>query len=438
MKLRNLLFGAMVAVAFTACSDKGEIPEPEVEGTMLGVQTEKLSTRADDTVASLTAYVFNADTELLEAVESEDGATIIPPFEVTEGDKKVIVLANAAPTTALTIGTSDLDDLLEATKLLNTENPDALSMNSRVYEISCYKNVVNYLGWVRGEEPAGGVNVTPAGDYAGKVKLFRNVAKITLAKITLGNNMGPSGSGLNPKYANPVLEIDSVFVLAASGTTLLAGGEGEWTPSLQSGVNFYNGVTDAVYQAYDGDKYIKATPYAQFTNMYANYTYTMDTDDTTTDKLAVVEPGTSFYVYENDAAVSYKVGDQTIAGNLKAPTLLVISGTLTFSDIDEDNNEQRVSVKRYWPVPVGALPYGITNPGEFSYTNEFLTGGDRADEARGDGNYIGIKRNLHYMVGLTINSLGYSTPYGGGDETELSVQVMVVPWGQVNFNFEVE
>ncbi|MDH6313359.1 hypothetical protein M2137_002149 [Parabacteroides sp. PFB2-10] len=443
MKLRNVLFGMMVAVAFTACSDKGEdIPAIE-EGTMLSLKTEKLNTRADGDVNTLTAYVFGTG-DILEAIGSVQNSTVIPPFAVTEGQKKVIVLANGAPAFAIAEGVTPLSTFMGATKQLHTEGVSGLSMNSRVYTIQITKNVINYLGYdAASPAPADGIDITPTtGDFTGEIKMFRNVAKIVLGEIDLGAKLADTEeTGNTPYYSNPTLTIKDVFVLGAQGTTMLAGGTGEWTsalPVLPALKTFYHGLDDDAYAAYATDKYIKP---AASTNLpildgtLSTQMVSVNGAQVTVDVSKVEGANATFYVYENDA--------DTLSTNTIPHTLLVIAGDLEYDMLVDDGSGepkvQRTKISnRYWPVPVGAIPYSIKANADFNYANEFLAGGDRELEARADNKYIGIKRNLQYNVKATINSTGYSTPYGGGDKTMLGVQVRVVAWGEVDFDFTIE
>lgn len=431
MKLRSLLFGMMAAVAFTACSDKGEdIPVVEEAKTMLGVKTENLSTRADDAINTLTVYVFNAETGVLEATGDDNSktTTIVEPFEVTEGRKKVIVLANA------TSNATTLANFLLDTKLLATEGVENLSMNSRVYNVSITKNVINYLGYAENVAmPTNGINITPTeGDYTNEIKMFRNTAKIVLGGIKLGSKLldTEEEGEVTEKayYSNPKLTITGVYILGAQGTTLLAGGEGEWTPALPVAKTFYH-ATDAAYATYATDKYIKPELSTELPALVGSYTTIMESTD---GKQVEVEPGTTFYVYENEA--------DTFSTNTIPHTLLVIAGDIEYDMVVDGQDEpKRITLEnRFWSVPVGAVPYTIKESKDYSYIGEFAQGQDRATEIYGDGSkYIGIKRNLQYNVVATINSVGYTTPYGGGDKTMLGVQVRVVPWGEVDFDFEI-
>lgn len=457
MNLKNLMYATMVACAFASCSkdDVPEIPTPGTDGDVtlslkvaapLSTATAPLSTvagalstksigsvtegDADTKITSLTTYVFDVQTKTLEAVgTTKVSDTEVQTTGIKAGTKKVIVLANVTPEKAVP-GTTTYDDFIgQSLENLENEKNGNLSMNSQVFDVVLKAGVINYLGYT--DVPAGGnkvLNTANAAVSETPVKLFRNVAKVVLKKITYS----PKN---NDRYPNAALEIENVYILNGRSTTNIVGAAGApWGTTMATTSAYENGMSATDYEAWVA-KFLATNKPALFSYLTGNYAEAafasyVGAPNVTLDKQNLFIPKNDqgapttvdqFYVYENTLA---KVNTAAVNAN----TLLVVKGKFKY-----DGNPNPES--RYYTVAVGYDSVVSTDipadSGMSDATYQDLSG--RAD-------LKGVIRNMQYNIELTVSGPGYTTPVGPTpeDDTFLQVKVVVVPFGVVEQDVEIE
>lgn len=427
MKLRNLMYATMIACAFASCSkdeDGVDVPVVGAGDAELVVQVKtpaltKADVPADQKITNLSVLVFD-EKGTLEAKATDvagstnDPKTSVKASKITAGAKKVLVLANVKTKVDTYTTTTTLTNVLADNQDFSVSEVDGtLSMNSGLYSVDLKAGATNYLGYIAGQESTTAHYLTEAvGGTTDPVKLYRNVAKINLSKVTL--------TASTEKYKNAKLTISDVFILHANKNTMLVGKDGAaWGATVPAAYNFLNGASNTDYAKWvtymSGklavQKYLNGSNYAEATGLpysFNDLNQVLEignvTEWTPTDK--------SFYAYEN-ASADY--------------TLLVVKAKLEYGTITGG-----VAEYRYYSVAIGKDGIaGITSQGIYSKPTGF--DGERAD-------LFGTVRNLQYNVDLKIAGPGYTTPFGpkAEDDTFLDVKVDVVAFGQVNQDHEIE
>ena len=431
----------MIACAFASCSndddpidnggDKGNTDATLSVKYEAPIITKSGNTTGEDnTIASLNVYVFNGTGEnaTLEATGTLTAGTDSESknIAVKAGDKSVVVVANATPSNITTLGS-----LYNATKEFgDTEKNGTISMNSRTYVVSVIAGETNYLGYKK-TEAAGGNYLVPTeatgGDLnEGAVKLYRNVAKINLEKITVNT------SGATNKYSNAKFYPTDVFVLHANKMTKIVGGAAPWASTEFTGegqawlggpsnddYTEWKGIVDEWLKKDEGNKVKKnyVNPYAGGFDAWTKSISVKFPQNGIGEKSTWPEQTTGqqevtsvdyFYAYENT--------------NANLNTLLVVKGKFVYGeDVDASKFPER-----YYSVSVGhdGMGAAVTPP----------TGGSARSEESG------VLRNLQYNIALTIQGPGWETPFGpdGGENTALDVKVQVVDFSYVSQNVTIE
>ena len=220
MKVRNLLFGTMIACAFVACSNDDDPisggGENNGDGkTYVEVNAKSAITKAaaDEAITSLTLIVAD-NSGKIEAIAdnaSEKGnGSLSRKASVTPGQKKVIMLANV--TVAESYIGKNLSAVAALTNDITSETDGNLSMNSVVYDIIVKANATTYLGY-SGTTSASEVYLTDAPNDG--VKLYRNVAKVVLNTIKVTEELGAG----NSQYPNGKWDVKSVYIADANNKT---------------------------------------------------------------------------------------------------------------------------------------------------------------------------------------------------------------------------
>ena len=426
MKLRNLMYATMIACAFASCSND-DVPTPDngnpdaEGGTSLTVKFDKAAdTKASGDITSLSMLVFNADGKL-EVVGTkattpavEEGSDAVAHAELTAGVKEVALIANyIVPTTGeqSLIGKTKAEVFAALNKTFDSELEveGTLTMNSKIYTgVVVAAEKKNVFGFATA--PAGYVNVEGLTDTDLKspVKLYRNVAKVVLNKIS--TKMAENSN--KPRYSDPQLVLKEIYILQGHKKTNLMGEN--WGQYATTNVD------DEWYSAYaHTDEWTeKDDLYTLVENPIVpentpSWIKTTITGTVTT--LNAYETANSFYVYENT--------------DLDNRTLLVVKGDFSYKINDTD---RKTESDRYYTIALGENFQ--VSAGESNVASELLA--LRGVTGNG-GKYNGLYRNLQYDLTLTVTGPGYQTPGGGGDPTTLDVQCVVVPFGQVNQDVEI-
>lgn len=426
MKLRNLMYATMIACAFASCSND-DVPTPDngnpdaEGGTSLTVKFDKAAdTKASGDITSLSMLVFNADGKL-EVVGTkattpavEEGSDAVAHAELTAGVKEVALIANyIVPTTGeqSLIGKTKAEVFAALNKTFDSELEveGTLTMNSKIYTgVVVAAEKKNVFGFATA--PAGYVDVEGLTDTDLKspVKLYRNVAKVVLNKIS--TKMAENSN--KPRYSDPQLVLKEIFILQGHKKTNLMGEN--WGQYATTNVD------DEWYSAYahtdewtEKDDLYTLVENPTVPENTPSWIKTTITGTVTT--LNAYETANSFYVYENT--------------DLDNRTLLVVKGDFSYKINDTD---RKTEIDRYYTIALGENFQ--VSAGESNVASELLA--LRGVTGNG-GKYNGLYRNLQYDLTLTVTGPGYQTPGGGGDPTTLDVQCVVVPFGQVNQDVEI-
>ncbi|WP_462362413.1 fimbrial protein [Parabacteroides johnsonii] len=423
MKLRNLMYATMIACAFASCSND-DVPTPDngnpdaQGGTSLTVKFDKAAdTKAAGDITSLSMLVFDADGKL-EVVGTkattpavEEGSDAVAHAVLTAGVKEVALIANYTVSADLKGKTkTEVFAVLNKTFDSELEADAALTMNSKIYTgVVVAAEKKNVFGFATA--PSGYVNVEglTGTDLTSPVKLYRNVAKVVLNKISARVTTNQD----KPKYSDPQLELKEIFILQGHKKTNLMGEN--WGQYATTNVD------DEWYSAYaHTDEW---TEKDDLYTLVENPTVPEDTPSWikttitgTVTTLNAYETANSFYVYENT--------------DLDNRTLLVVKGDFSYKISDTG---RKTESNRYYTIALGKDFDVATSDGNVA--SELLT--LRGVTAGDNGKYNGLYRNLQYNLTLTVTGPGYQTPGGGGDPTTLDVQCVVVPFGQVNQDVEI-
>lgn len=449
MKLRNLLFGTMIACAFASCSD-GDDPINNIDGetpvgkneavlvvNMAGVQSKANIATTNENAINLNTtkvVVFNGtgNAAVVEAVgKVNQSANKTEKIALTPGNKMVLVLANYKDAVAVGTTYADLKD--KTIDFANYEGVGGyLTMNSQLYTVSLAAGKVNYLGYaVPGTVPAteNYLNNT-SGD---PVYLYHNVAKVILNSIAVNTKAGVAAT----QYPNPKLDVKEVFILHAHKNSKLFT-ENAWGETNVTD-DYLNAYSDTDYAAwvtkmqgytpiysYLTGKYAKGGYDSEtFTGISLGYNSNINVEENTIGQGAALaawdtDNNKSFYTYENTdiAAEGYY-------------TLLVVKGDFSYDGYENEKAVRKTDLDRYYSVAVGVTGYdkkGYAIPGNVVGLDASLRTPNFNDA------YKGVIRNLQYRIGMTITGPGYTTPFGpdGGTDTFLAVNVQVVEFGAVD------
>lgn len=426
MKLRNLMYATMIACAFASCSND-DVPTPDngnpdaEGGTSLTVKFDKAAdTKASGDITSLSMLVFNADGKL-EVVGTkattpavEEGSDAVAHAELTAGVKEVALIANyIVPTTGeqSLIGKTKAEVFAVLNKTFDSELEveGTLTMNSKIYTgvvvAAEKKNVFGFATAPAGYVNVGGLTDT---DLKSPVKLYRNVAKVVLNKISTK----VAENSNKPRYSDPQLVLKEIFILQGHKKTNLMG--------ENCGQYATTNVDDEWYSAYahtdewtEKDDLYTLVENPTVPENTPSWIKTTITGTVTT--LNAYETANSFYVYENT--------------DLDNRTLLVVKGDFSYKISDTG---RKTESDRYYTIALGENFQ--VSAGESNVASELLA---LRGVTGNDGKYNGLYRNLQYDLTLTVTGPGYQTPGGGGDPTTLDVQCVVVPFGQVNQDVEI-
>lgn len=420
MKLRNLLFGTMIACAFVACSneddpiiDNGNGGGNEAaEATFSLKVAEPVATKANDAldakISSLTVYVYNGQNlEISGNATDESGVLEVKGIKVSGGQKSIVVVANAEVPGK---DAATLTGLYAAEKDYSNEVDGSLSMNSKTYLVNIQPGVTNYLGYAKPVD-----DNTNAYLDQNPVKLYRNVAKVNLASIQVNTEDAQN------VYPNAKLNVTNIYVLHAAAKTKIVGGASAWNSTevkgnwlIGSSVNDYAKWVGTIeeWMAKDkkNNKPLKKYLNDNYTNDDLLKATNLEAVASLVDKASAVKDVCNFYTFEN----------LNPNGSENVHTLLVVEGTFSYGG--GETNE--VSSTRYYTVSVGH--------DKVDGENGKLDGLIRED--------VGVLRNLQYNISLTVKGPGYTTPFGpkADEDTFLDVKVQVVDFGYVNQNTEIE
>lgn len=440
MKLRNLLFGTMIACAFVACSndddpvDNGNGNSNATGKTEFQFNASSAITKADQSV--FTVYVINAAGSIVGKGPANE------PFEVgvdAEGNMEVVALRN----TPADFNPTKKSDLLATVNFSSTEtNEETLLQSTAFYSVNIMRGKTNKLGYTKPATPAATDNYidgkTVTIDGATAIPAYRNVVKLSLGAVRMLNNFITVDGKVTDKvrYANPKFVPSRVFVLNARRTAFYAVDSKNIWPVIANETNgqYLNGVEYSEYKSWVEKIPNGVTPY--ITNISeSNYfvapegvKYNYQLSDFS-DHTQAATVGNLWYMGK-----TIYVNENTKTNN---PTLLVINGTFSYDAADGNGGSKRVEeANRYYTIKLGE---------EFTASIGQSTGKDLFNYAQfGLANLNDIqgqlRRNIQYTINLSIKGPGSDNPlYNGGDEkTYLDVDVKLVPYSYVTQNTEID
>ena len=447
MKLRNLLFGTMIACAFAACSNEDDpIVGPdqpqtgEVETTLAfaikGADTKTKAgtqTAAEEKVNNLRVILYTADGNYV--ASSTTGATkdnVDDNREVQMTAKlpagvtsyKVLAVANLSTSFADNVGTSLAAMEQGAPFGTGAAIADAgLPMSSGVsaaFTVTLGK--ANYYGYTTDDivDYDATKDVIVASE---PLPLIRNVARVDLKKVTLDLNASTKEPGYTAISAQ--LQLQEAFILHAR--TKAAAADLSTTPSWWNLTAGTWGTIAAQYTAsttelLSGRNVFESTP-STFENVVGTaddgYKTVLSQTITQNSTVAVSQEleGISFYILENDKTSASReivvTGDDAVTNHShQYATELVIKGKYKVTSATNTSGTYKYPEEvRYWPIKIGID--GISGSGAGTGTGS-------------------VHRNYIYEITeATIAGPGYKDPTKKEDDPiQLFVKTKVTDWGR--------
>lgn len=417
MKLQNLLYATMVACAFSACSndDDPSIPDPALEmdatltalyNTVGDAGSSLKSTKTNDdaqfnTINRIAIAVFNRGamgnvmtTGALIAYKDLDNPTgnTTPSISAKSGDVSVLVIAN--PVANMFDGLGTLDAFLE--KIDDRAiNSSELLMSSRVYDVTLAKgdNIMSS----NSNDATGDTKLVASSET---VKLYRNVARVEVPKITVNPR---DGFGKNK---GATFTLKSIFI-ANVRTSVRVGGQSGSVADILSAKTAWcvvantDGNLSGIADPAPASPYLKDLSAANINVVYTN---------TPVEKSLTDANGVQIFVYDNasNAQIAATKDDN------KA-TLLVIKGNYKYKT---ETGSEITSTDAYWTVPIN---------------NETATSADKDFKP-----HYGVLRNVKYIINPTITGPGSGTVTPESTGANLSAKVEVMNWGEVELNPDID
>lgn len=421
MKLRNLLFGTMIACAFAACSNEDDpIPNvdpttPETGDTELIVNTNGASTKAGSDISDVKILVFNgwSDAATLETIGTayNTSNSTENSIKVKTGNKRILVLANVDGSVEISEGES-FSSVIAKDLTYTAAEASKLSMNSKYYDVTISSGK-NYLGYTTTQEGTMLTSDEP-------VYLYHNVAKVKMGTIKISEDV-------KTQYTDAEFTAKEVFILHAPKSSKLAGANGaQWGSTVKAGDKFVNGYASTDYAGWVA-KMASLEKIFKFDADQCEADAVTSLKKTLAGKVAKVSTAGAIAV---TATVNeeFNVYENLNTGDEEMLTLLVVKGDFKYK-IGTGDGDYKTETGRYFPIAVGvtgfsdgySLPTGIDG-----ISSEIRT------PNKGTDKYIGVIRNLQYNVNMTLNGVGYDTPFGPKDNNMLFTNVEVVAFGEVS------
>ena len=454
MKLRNLLFGTMIACAFSACSNEDDpivgpdqpqtgennatltISVKNVARNLTKAVAEGTQTENEAKITDLTVALYDAETGALVA-SSSDIAT-----EDATADNDEVQFAGLTEKAKLrAIAFANMGEIsLTGTTINNFVSPvytmptagfseDYLPMSSGLSDPFTLQAGKNYYGYNKTQEE--GVNIL----VAEPLYLIRNVARIDFKGLSL--DMAKATKDVYVEGTATIVP-ECVFIMhgrTKSNAADMGDGDSWWSTAS----NTVWGNVSATYAAnatdyasgYRGDF---VNDDAMFTNMSGSiiegYKASLPTEALIQDiasegaASASITTAPKFYVFENPQVKAAR--EMNGADNFKSEELateIVVKGTYKLENakkVGSDAVYNYAEKTAYWPIKIAV-------------TNEMAAG--TADYLN-DGK---IHRNIIYSIDATLAGRGYDDPtVPPTDFVELFVKTKVLDWGNANQSSVVE
>ena len=454
MKLRNLLFGTMIACTFAACSNEDDpivgpdqpqtgennatltISVKNVARNLTKAAAEGTQTENEAKITDLTVALYDAETGALVA-SSSDIAT-----EDATADNDEVQFAGLTEKAKLrAIAFANMGEIsLTGTTINNFVSPvytmptagfseDYLPMSSGLSDPFILQAGKNYYGYNKTQEE--GVNIL----VAKPLYLIRNVARIDFKGLSL--DMAKATKNVYVEGTATIVP-ECVFIMhgrTKSNAADMSDGNSWWSTAS----NTVWGNVSATYAAnatnyasgYRGD-FVEDD--AMFENMSGSiikgYKAGLPTEALVQDiasegaASASITTAPKFYVFENPQVKAAR--EMNGADNFKSEELateIVVKGTYKLENakkLGSDAVYNYAEKTAYWPIKIAV-------------TNEMAAG--TADYLN-DGK---IHRNIIYSIDATLAGRGYDDPtVPPTDFVELFVKTKVLYWGSANQSSVVE
>ena len=450
MKLRNLLFGTMIACAFVACSNDDDPVDnggnnSNLNGkTLLQVSPNLLKTKADS--EGFTICVIDQNNTVV--AKGLDNTVIELPTEA-EGSVEIVALKNSVD---ITKGTTRLDNL--TAKIDFTTGTEEVSgtesMNTAYFKVSIERGKFNTLGFSKEDaiELAKAKNVSEdnvkllSNNQVEPIPAYRNIAQIYVEAIKLSDN-----EAFKKKYPDAKFTPKRMYLLNGRAQAFASvHSYDRWAQTEdKDGTSYIGGFAENIYRKYydeavaqDQKKeniYVKEAPktYTQYvyegweslTTLYSGYARDLKdgeneyvtlprqkTGDNT--RFMVPEGVNVFYTYENT--------------NKKTPVLLVVQGDFTYKD---ESGAEIKAENHFYTIVVGkTINASSVNYGDFGF--------DSLDEFNSAVSLV--RRNIQYLITLTVSGPGAVNPFipGSAEDTYLDATVKLVNYGTVRQDEDID
>ncbi len=450
MKLRNLLFGTMIACAFVACSNDDDPVDnggnnSNLNGkTLLQVSPNLLKTKADS--EGFTICVIDQNKTVV--ATGPDNTVIELPTEA-EGSVEIVALKNSVD---ITKGTTTLDNLTAKINFITgkEEVSGNESMNTAYFKVSIERGKFNTLGFSKEDaiELAKAKNVSEdnvkllSNNQVEPIPAYRNIAQIYVEAIKLSDN-----DAFKKKYPDATFTPKRMYLLNGRAQAFASVHSFDrWVQTEdKEGTSYIGGFASDIYKKYydeaakqDPDKdyiYVKEAPktYTQYiddsweSSTTLNSGYARDLKDGTNKYVTLPRKETgnntrfmtpegvnNFYTYENT--------------NDKTPVLLVVQGDFTYKDASGATIEAN---DHFYTIVVGEkFDASSVVYGDFGF--ETLDAFKNAVSL--------VRRNIQYLITLTVSGPGAVNPFipGSAEDTYLDATVKLVKYGTVRQDEDID
>ena len=454
MKLRNLLFGTMIACVFAACSNEDDpivgpdqpqtgennatltISVKNVARSLTKAAAEGTQTENEAKITNLTVALYDAETGALVAstsdIANEDAAADNDEVQfagLTEGAQlRAIAFANMPE---ISLAGTTIDNFVSPVYTMPAAGfaENYLPMSSGLSDLFTLQAGKNYYGYNKTQEE--GVNIL----VAEPLYLIRNVARIDFKGLSL--DMAKATKDVYVAGTATIVP-ECVFIMhgrTKSNAADMGNGDSWWSTAS----NTVWGNVSATYAAnatdyasgYSGD-FVEDD--AMFTNMSGSiingYKAGLPTEALVQDiasgsaESASITTAPKFYVFENPQVKAAR--EMNGADNFKSEELateIVVKGTYKLENAKKKGSDAVYNYAEktaYWPIKIAV-----------------------ADEmAAGTANYLKdgkIHRNIIYSIDATLAGRGYDDPtVPPTDFVELFVKTKVLDWGSANQSSVIE
>ena len=450
MKLRNLLFGTMIACAFVACSNDDDPIDnggnnSNLDGkTLLQVSPNVLQTKA----TSLNFTVCVIDQNGLVVAKGKDNEAFELP-STAEGSVEIVALKNSVNVEVGKTTKKDLTSTITFSEKEETHGEE--SMNTAYFKVSIERGKFNTLGFLKDDavglakdKKVSEENVKLLSESQTEpIPAYRNVANIYVGAINLSNT-----DEFNKKYPKAKFTPKKMFLLNGKEKAHASASSYErWAKTEDiEGTSYLGGFSVDDYKRYydeailqDPDKnviYVKESPqnykryvedgWEELTTLHQGYARDLKIDggDYVTlpnknshDTRHFVPDGVNiFFTYEN-------INDKT-------PVLLVIQGDFIYEDVASEKeikaeNQFYTIVVGKNKVPGSGLAYADFG---FDSMEDFMN------------SFSLVRRNIQYVISLTVSGPGAVNPFipGSAEDTYLDATVKLVPYGMVTQDEDID